>query len=198
MQLFPTSFGHVGVFIEQEMHWRWLTNLPLHGLKLLNLFAYTGGATLAAAAAQAQITHVDSAKTSVRRASGNAELSHMKDRTIRWIVEDAAKFVRREKKRGNRYDGVILDPPTYGHGTNGRQSWKIEQDLTGLLRDLRDIVPECRLMLFTCHTMGYPARFLADSAADFAPAANAEQGGMTLRSTAGRPLHLGSYVRWFQ
>ena len=112
LDLFPTNFGHVGVFVEQNMHWKWLSSLMLSGKKLLNLFAYTGGSTLAAAAAGAEVTHVDSAKNIVRRASDNARKSGLGEKPVRWIVEDARKFVEREVRRGNRYDGVILDPPS--------------------------------------------------------------------------------------
>ena len=198
MGLFPTSFGHVGVFAEQLPHWEWLTTLPLTGLKLLNLFAYTGGSSLAAAKAGATVTHVDSAKNMVRRASHNAQISQLDDRPIRWIVEDALKFVKRESRRGNQYDGVILDPPTYGHGVSGKSIWKIEDQLPELIDGLRQIIPVCRLMLYTCHSKGFTPSFMKQNIKGFRGHGKAQSGPMFLQAQDGRELANGNFVRWFQ
>ena len=126
-ELKRTDFGHLGLFPEQAENWDWIAERVAAAgrpLKVLNLFAYTGGSTLAAAAAGAEVVHVDAAKNIVAWARRNAELSGLADAPIRWIAEDAMKFVKRELKRGNRYDAVILDPPSYGHGPQG-EVWRL-------------------------------------------------------------------------
>ena len=131
----PTDFGHTGVFPEQQSNWDWLAEqigLVSKPLKILNLFAYTGGSTLACAAAGASVVHVDAARNVVDWARENAALSNLSDAPIRWITEDAFKFVQREVRRGNQYDAIILDPPSYGHGPKG-EVWKIDEHLPELL-----------------------------------------------------------------
>lgn len=197
MHLFPTDFGHVGVFVEQQQNWSWLQALPLTGMKILNLFAYTGGSSLAAASAGASVTHIDSAKNMVRRASENAQLSKLQEKPIRWIVEDARKFVQREFRRGNRYDGVILDPPTYGHGATAKSTWKIDDHLADLLRTIRDIVPNCKLMLFTCHSAGYTPSHMNQLVNELrGESVSADRGVMNLETPDGRALPCGNFVRW--
>ena len=130
--------------------------------KLLNLFAYTGGSTLAAAAAGAEVVHVDAAKNIVAWARRNAELSGLADAPIRWIAEDAMKFVKRELKRGNRYDAVILDPPSYGHGPRG-EVWRLSKHLPRLLSLCGELTAgRLQFMLLTCHTPGYDAELLTE------------------------------------
>jgi 23S rRNA (cytosine1962-C5)-methyltransferase len=132
--------GHVGLFPEQAENWDWIARqvsaIRAHDddfrPRVLNLFAYTGASTLAAAAAGADVVHVDAAKSTVAWARRNAALSGLADAPIRWIAEDAPRFVAREQKRGNRYHGIILDPPSYGHGPAG-QLWQIDRDLPDLL-----------------------------------------------------------------
>ena len=122
-----TPFGHVGLFAEQQENWRWIDEQCRQFKqppRVLNLFAYTGGSTLAAAHAGAEVVHIDAAKNVVHWARQNAELSGLVNAPIRWIAEDASKFVEREVRRGNRYQGIILDPPSYGHGPKGER-WKI-------------------------------------------------------------------------
>jgi 23S rRNA (cytosine1962-C5)-methyltransferase len=155
LKLRMTPSGHVGVFPEQAANWDWITrqvqrsNRPL---KVLNLFAYTGGSTLAAAAAGADVVHVDAARNVVSWARQNADVSGLGDHPIRWINEDARVFVQRELKRGNHYDIVILDPPSYGHGPDS-QAWKIHQHLPALLKDCAALTSQQRAaMLITCHT----------------------------------------------
>lgn len=127
----PFSFKHTGLFPEQAVNWDWFSdkirkaNRPI---KVLNLFAYTGGATLAAAAAGASVTHVDASKGMVNWAKENAQLSGLREKPIRWLVDDCVKFVEREIRRGNHYDGIIMDPPSYGRGPKG-EIWKIEEKI---------------------------------------------------------------------
>ncbi len=145
----PMGFKHTGLFPEQAVNWDWFAALirrakadrPDRPIKVLNLFAYTGGATLAAARAGAQVVHVDAAKNMVAQAKENAALSGLADAPIRYIVEDCRKFVEREIRRGNRYDAVIMDPPSYGRGPTG-ELWKLEDNIhefltlcTGVLSD---------------------------------------------------------------
>ena len=127
----PMGFKHTGLFPEQATNWDWFSELIRRAgrpIKVLNLFAYTGGATVAAAAAGASVVHVDAAKGMVQAAKENAALSGLKDAPIRYIVEDCRKFMERELRRGNRYDGIIMDPPSYGRGPTG-EVWKIEESI---------------------------------------------------------------------
>lgn len=127
----PFSFKHTGLFPEQAVNWDWFSALIRSAgrpIKVLNLFAYTGGATLAAAAAGAQVTHVDASKGMVGWAKENAASSGLGDAPIRWLVDDCVKFVEREIRRGNQYDGIIMDPPSYGRGPKG-EIWKIEESI---------------------------------------------------------------------
>ena len=127
----PMGFKHTGLFPEQATNWDWFSDLIKRAgrpVKVLNLFAYTGGATLAAAAAGASVCHVDAAKGMVATAKENAALSSLSDAPIRYIVDDCRKFMERELRRGNRYDGIIMDPPSYGRGPTG-EVWKIEESI---------------------------------------------------------------------
>jgi 23S rRNA (cytosine1962-C5)-methyltransferase len=127
----PFSFKHTGLFPEQAANWDWFSGLIRNAgrpVRVLNLFAYTGGATLAAAAAGASVTHVDASKGMVNWARENAVSSGLKDAPIRWLVDDCVKFVEREIRRGNKYDAVIMDPPSYGRGPKG-EIWKIEDSI---------------------------------------------------------------------
>lgn len=127
----PFSFKHTGLFPEQAVNWDWFSDLIAHAgrpVKVLNLFAYTGGATVSAAKAGAQVTHVDASKGMVSWAKENASASGLADAPIRWLVDDCTKFVEREIRRGNHYDGIIMDPPSYGRGPKG-EIWKIEENI---------------------------------------------------------------------
>lgn len=131
----PFSFKHTGLFPEQAVNWDWFSELITGAgrpVKVLNLFAYTGGATLSAAAAGAQVTHVDASKGMVTWAKENAVSSGLGDKPIRWLVDDCVKFVEREIRRGNRYDAVIMDPPSYGRGPKG-ELWKMEDNIWAFL-----------------------------------------------------------------
>lgn len=156
-----TDFGHLGLFPEQRPFWDWIqqivSNRKKKGKKVrvLNLFAYSGAATLAAAKAGAEVCHLDASKGMVDWARENARLNHMEEAPIRWIIDDVMKFLMREQRRGSFYDGIILDPPTYGRGRQG-QVFKIEEQIQPLLRCCRDILSSDPLfMLMSCHTHGF-------------------------------------------
>lgn len=201
-ELKRTEFGHLGLFPEQAVNWSWLAGRIASGarpMRVLNLFAYTGGSTLAAAAAGAEVTHVDAARNVVAWARHNAALSGLGGCPIRWIAEDAMKFVRRELKRGSRYEGVILDPPSYGHGLRG-EVWRLSKHLPKLLEMCRDLSAGGRqFVLLSCHTPGFgPARLeslLGETMDDGQPGrASAEP--LFLTAATGRPLPSGVAARW--
>jgi 23S rRNA (cytosine1962-C5)-methyltransferase len=202
MEIRPTPFGHLGIFPEQAENWDWLTErLRAVGSKLrvLNLFAYTGGATLASAAAGAEVVHVDSAKNIVGWARRNAELSGLSGAPIRWISEDAQTFVGREVKRGIRYDAVILDPPSYGHGPKG-QVWKIERHLKPLLSACGQLMQDSpKLFLLTCHTTSLTPAVLREILSRTCIPDGFERieaRPLMLRSADGRRLPSGTVARW--
>ncbi len=150
-----TDFGHIGLFPEQLENWSWIRRTVAgREPRVLNLFGYTGGSTLAAAAAGARVTHLDASKGVVSWARENADENGLGDHPIRWVVEDASKYVQRERKRASYYQGLVLDPPSYGRGPKG-QVWQIERDLVPLLRGLKGIVPDLEFILLSCHTPGY-------------------------------------------
>ena len=201
-ELKPTPFGHLGLFPEQAVNWDWITKqvraLPAPPT-VLNLFAYTGGSTLAAARAGAHVVHVDAAANIIPWARRNAAHSGLADAPIRWITEDAMRFVRREIKRGNRYDAMILDPPAYGHGPH-REVWEIERDFEPLLKACVDLAGgKPRFMLVTCHTKGYgPSRVarLLSNALGKDPAGHLETESLRIASTSGGELPCGVAARW--
>lgn len=138
----PTAFKHTGVFPELASLWEFMREKIKNAtrtINLLNLFAYTGGSTLAAASASASVTHLDASKSIVAWAAKNAEFSNLKQKPIRWIVDDAVAFVKREIKRGNKYDAIVMDPPKFGRGSSG-QVWKIENDLPNLLELCKSVL----------------------------------------------------------
>lgn len=198
----PNRFGHVGVFPEQASSWIWLdrhvarTNQQL---TVLNLFAYTGAATLAAAAAGARVVHVDAARNMVARARHNAGLSGLAQAPIRWIVEDARKFVKREIRRGNRYHGLVLDPPSYGHGPQG-QPWKIDEHLRPLLDSAHEIITQPpELVMLTSHSPGFTCRTLPHLLNPLVPPDQrdrTEAGRLETRTACGRTLPCGWFARW--
>lgn len=155
----PTGFKHTGLFPEQAANWdemaRLIRTRKEDNVKILNLFAYTGGATLACAAAGAHVTHVDAAKGMVQWAKENRQLSGLPEERFRFIVEDAVAFVRREIRRGSFYDGVIMDPPSYGRGPTG-EVWKLENELYGLVDVCSQVLTDTPLFFFiNSYTTGY-------------------------------------------
>ncbi len=152
------GFKHMGLFPEQAINWDWMiekiqnSNRPI---KVLNLFAYTGGATVACAYAGAEVCHVDAAKNMVSWAKDNIDLSNLSDRKVRFIVDDVKKFVERELRRGNKYDAIIMDPPSYGRGPNG-ELWKIEDELYALIELCKQVLSDTPLFfLINSYTTGF-------------------------------------------
>lgn len=160
----PTGFKHTGLFPEQAANWDVMRDLIENAdreIRVLNLFAYTGGATMACAKAGAsEVVHVDASKGMVQWAKENMQLSHLEDKKIRFIVDDVLKFVQREKRRGRTYHAIIMDPPSYGRGPNG-EVWKIEEQLYPLIEACLDILDENPLFfLVNSYTTGFPASVL--------------------------------------
>ena len=152
-----TDFGHLGIFPEQRTQWEWIMDRMRgtgKGKRVLNLFAYSGGSTMAAALGGAEVCHLDASKGMVEWARDNARLNGLADAPIRWIVDDAHKFMKREIRRGRRYDAVVLDPPTFGRGAGG-EMYKIERDLKETLSLVGDLLVDCpSFVLFSSHTPG--------------------------------------------
>lgn len=153
----PTSFKHTGLFPEQAVNWSWMMDKIRSAgrpIRVLNLFAYTGGATIAAAAAGAEVCHVDAAKGMVQWAKENAQLSGLESHPIRYITDDVFKFVQREQRRGRQYDAIIMDPPSYGRGPNG-EMWKLEENLYPFLEFCTTILsPDPLFVLVNSYTTG--------------------------------------------
>lgn len=160
-----SGFKHVGLFPEHRVQWEWIQE-KINELKgearLLNLFGYTGAASVAAAKAGAFVTHVDSSKQSVSAAAENAKLSGLQKDAIRWIVDDAVAFVKKEARRGNQYEGILLDPPAFGRGAKG-QVWHLEKDLLPLLQDLKKILADTpgSFILLSGYAAGYAPQAFA-------------------------------------
>lgn len=191
-----TSFKHVGIFPEQAVNWDYISETikKFHTPepKVLNLFAYTGGASLAAKAAGADITHVDSIKQVVTWANENQEISGLKD--IRWVVEDALKFVKREIKRGRKYNGIILDPPAYGHGPNG-EKWKLEDHILEMMNDVANLLDEEEhFMILNTYSLGFSSVIVENLIKDVIKnPSNLESGELYLQASAGSKLPLGVF-----
>lgn len=152
----PFSFKHTGLFPEQAVNWDWFSEIVQKNknMKVLNLFAYTGGATVALAKAGAQVTHVDAARGMVNWAKENAKISGLADAPIRYLVDDCVKFVEREKRRGNRYDAIIMDPPSYGRGPKG-EIWKIEDNIYSLVCKCVELMDKnSKFFLINSYTTG--------------------------------------------
>jgi 23S rRNA (cytosine1962-C5)-methyltransferase len=197
-----TPTGQIGVFPEQATNWDWIAQCPgnLSGAKALNLFAYTGGTTLALADRGATVVHLDAAKSVINWAKRNVEHSAMEGASIRWIFEDALTFVQREIKRGNKYDIVVADPPSFGRGPNG-ETWKIQRDLAELLEGLAQLTDgRCKMFLISCHTIGFDAETLKSLASKaFGRKKNLiESFELSIKASTGRRLPSGSCARWFQ
>jgi len=201
-----TAFRHVGFFPEQEMHWSWFASIcrqaqrqPKVQPKVLNLFGYTGIASFVAAMAGAQVTHVDASKKAIGWARENQEMSGIADLPIRWIVEDAMKFVQREVRRGSRYDGIILDPPKFGRGPNG-EVWDIFERLPEMMRLCRQLLADDALFLclsaYSIRASFMATHELAAEALSGLPG-TLESGELLLREEAGgRVLSTSLFSRW--
>ena len=197
LRLGLTSFKHVGVFPEQAPNWEFIYQHTKPGMKVLNLFAYTGAASLAAKAAGGDVTHLDSVRQVVTWARGNMESSGFDG--IRWVVEDAMKFAKREAKRGNKDGGIILDPPAYGHGPDGER-WKLDDCLFELLQNVTQILePKDSFMVLNLYSNGYSA-LLGETVVKEAfklkgSGYTLESGELALRDRFGKDLPLSIVVR---
>ena len=198
----PTGFKHTGLFPEQAVNWDMMREKITgagRSVKVLNLFAYTGGATLAAASAGASVCHVDAAKGMVHWARENAELSSLAERPIRWIVDDCAKFVEREIRRGNTYDAIIMDPPSYGRGPGG-EVWKIEDQIYDLVKLCTGVLSDEPLFfLLNSYTTGLSASAMAYvlgvNMQKFGGGVSAEEIGLPV-TASGMVLPCGSSAIW--
>lgn len=196
-----TPFRHLGFFPDMAPVWDWMRG-RIEGAadpECLNLFGYTGVGTLAMAAAGARMVHVDASKKSVEAARGNAALSGMTDKPVRWLVEDAGKFVAREVRRGRRYDGIILDPPKWGRGPNG-EVWKLEEGLPGLIADCRRLLDaDSRFLFLTVYAVRLSAIAIGELVRQhFADLpGRVEAGELTVREEArGLELPTAIFARW--
>lgn len=205
----PTSFKHTGLFPEQLPNWQWMERIIKNyelrinnegqKLKVLNLFAYTGGATLACASVGAEVCHVDGSKTAVEWARENAKLSGLEDAPIRWIVEDVLVFLKREIKRGHKYDAIIMDPPSFGHGPKD-ELWKIEENFLELMKLCKEILSEDPLfVLINGYTAGYSSVVYENNLIDLMKNYNGKiEGGELVieENNSKRLLPCGIFARW--
>lgn len=203
-RLKPFSFKHTGLFPEQAVNWDWCSERIREAgrpVKVLNLFAYTGGATLAAASAGASVTHVDASKGMVTWAKENAAASHLEDAPVRWLVDDCVKFVEREIRRGNKYDGIIMDPPSYGRGPKG-EIWKIEESIYPFVELAAQLLSDDALFfLINSYTTGLQPAVLSYM---LSAVIQKKRGGEVQSSEIGLPvssnglvLPCGATGRWF-
>jgi 23S rRNA (cytosine1962-C5)-methyltransferase len=203
----PTAFKHTGIFPEQESNWDFIKSKVQsqkskgnsEPIKVLNLFGYTGGATMAALSAGAEVTHVDGSKSAITWAKENAELSGLINKPVRWIIDDARKFVMREIKRGGKYDGIIMDPPSFGRGGKG-EIWKIESDFIKLLEECSKILSDKPLFfIINGYAAGYSSSAYYNALEPIMKkySGNFEIGELSIEeSKSGRILPCGIFVRW--
>ncbi len=201
----PTGFKHTGLFPEQACNWDWIAGLVKEAnrpIKILNLFAYTGGATVSALSAGAEVCHVDASKGMVTWAKENVISSGLGDRKVRYIVDDVVKFVKREIRRGNKYDGIIMDPPSYGRGPSG-ELWKIENELYPLVSDCLQIMSDEPLfLLINSYTTGLSAQVLKNVlmttyVKKFGGHFDSDEIGLPIISS-GLVLPCGNATRWWR
>lgn len=194
-----TSFKHVGIFPEQAANWDFIydtiNELKEPELKVLNLFAYTGGASIAAKSAGADVTHVDSVRQVITWSRENMEASGLDN--IRWIVEDALKFCRREAKRGKKYNGIILDPPAYGRGPDGER-WILEESIAEIMSLCRDLLLETQsFLILNLYSMGFSAVIAENLIKDYFPdVKNCEFGELIIPDSSGKNLPLSVFARF--
>jgi 23S rRNA (cytosine1962-C5)-methyltransferase len=195
----PTAFGHLGIFPEHRILWERLKKLSLEpDAEILNLFAYTGGGTLSAARAGHRVCHLDASKGAVSWARKNAELSGLSKKPVRWIVDDATKFLQREIRRGRRYDGLIMDPPSFGRGAKG-EVFKIERDLPELLElTMKVLNPVPSFIVLSCHSPGFTPTVLNNLLESMMGGVEGkvQSGEMFIEDGQGRKLPLGAWAAW--
>jgi len=197
LRLALTGFGHVGVFPEQGSNWNFiydtLRNWKKDKPKVLNLFAYTGAASVVARIAGAEVTHCDASRPGLNWASQNMQLN--KQDNIRWVYEDAFKFVRREQKRGNRYSGIIMDPPPYGRGPEGER-WTLQEQLNELVKMSKDLMEESpSFFILSMYAVGLSATVGYNVVTTHFPATKIDWGEFALKPAQGRDLPMGTFVR---
>jgi len=200
----PTSFKHTGLFPEQVSNWEWMEKVIKkekrnNPISVLNLFAYTGGATLACAKAGAEVCHVDGSKTSVFWARENAELSELADKPVRWIIDDVLVFLKREAKRGRKYDAILMDPPSFGHGPKD-ELWKIEESFMELINLCKEVLSDDPLfVLINGYTAGYSPVAYQNILIDMMKEhkGSIEIGELVIKeSNSERMLPCGIFARW--
>lgn len=201
LEIRPAPSGQVGVFLEQVEQWRWLAAAAPRGGTVLSLFGHSGAASLALAAGGAEVVHVDASRQAIALARRNAEASGLAHLPIRWVCEDAATFVARQARRGARFAGAVLDPPSWGHGPRG-QAFAIDRDLESLLTGVaRLLEPPTGPILVTCHSPRWRhdrlAATLMESLREAGIGGTAvESGPLACTDESGRSLHLGDFARW--
>lgn len=198
----PTVFKHTGVFPEQVENWQWMAERirsAKRPVTILNLFGYTGGATLACLSAGAEVVHCDGSKTAIEWAKKNAALSGVADKPVRWILDDARAFVKREIKRGKTYDGIVMDPPAFGHGAK-KEVWKIEEDLLELVENCQKLLTSQPLFfLLNGYSAGYSAIAYGQMLTPLVEryGGQIEQGELAiLEEGSQRSLPSGIFARW--
>ena len=199
-----TSFKHTGIFPEQIPNWQWLRErVVLHKTnsgrapKVLNLFGYTGAASIVASLSGADVTHVDSSKTSVEWAKANAACSALPTDSVRWVIEDVRAYVKREIRRGEKYDGILLDPPAFGRG-NKDEVWKIEEDLLPLLVSLKELLSSEKdsFFLLNGYASGYSPLSFSQLTESVFKDSDGQYGELRIKETGSRELAAGMYVRF--
>jgi len=200
----PTAFKHTGLFPEQEPNWRWIIgkiksaklNRPI---SVLNLFGYTGGATLAALSAGASVAHIDGSKSAIVWSKENAVLSGFAEKPVRWILDDAREFVKREIRRGGCYDGIVMDPPAFGHGPK-KELWKIEDDFLGFMKLCQEVLSDTPIFfLINGYSAGYSAIAYENNLSPLVKkfGGEIEKGELAIEeSGTGRLLPAGIFARW--
>jgi len=196
----PMNFKHTGVFPEQSANWIWMTD-KLNGIekpRILNLFAYTGAATMWLTIHGAFVTHVDASHPAIGWAKENQALNKLPEDSIRWMLEDAAKFVKNEKKRGAQYDGIVMDPPAFGHGPTGK-IWKFNEQMPKLIEDCISILsPNARFLLLNAYATNTSEIAIHNLLQDAARArgGNIESGQLCLKQKNDRLISTGIFTRW--
>lgn len=201
----PTDFGHLGIFPEQQDFWNWIratiANAKAKGrekIEVLNLFAYSGGSTLAAAQGGAHVCHLDASKGMVAWARENALLNQLEQAPIRWMIDDVGKFLTRELRRGKRYDAIILDPPSFGRGSKG-EVFKIEEHIIGILQQCKELLSDQPLfLLFSAHTPGFTPIVMRHLLQQVLEKGEIEEGEMLINGEGNAfSLPSGTYARWY-
>ena len=200
-EIYLSKFKHVGIFPEQLSNWLWMQDLIKKAdrpIKVLNLFGYTGGASIACLKAGAEVVHVDASKTSIEHAKMNAEISGLSEKPIRWILDDAHDFVKREIRRGNKYDGIIMDPPAFGRGPKG-EIWKIEESFLPLVDDAKKILSDNPLFfLINGYASGYSPIAYEENLSELKKiGGEISSGELTIEEKdSSRLLPAGIFARW--